>query len=100
MGPLNARSTVLPARVWYSRAARDKPMVWGPAQTALQAICKHAGSSLHTCRSLGSFQGRSPTQRSYDRAALAAVREELRSRMRTKPFRIAALIIGIALLLL
>ena len=75
-------------------------MLWGPVQHALQAICKHAGSSLHTSKSLGSFQRRSPTRRFYDRAALAAVREELQSRMRTKSFRIAALIFGIALLLL
>jgi hypothetical protein len=75
-------------------------MVWDLRKNALQTICKHAGSSLHTSKSLGSVQDRSPTRRSHDRAALAAVREELQSRMRTKPFRIAALIIGIALLLL
>src|ERR1044072_4664845 len=98
-GRFNETFTVVLARVWYSRPTRRAPMVWWPVQRAAPAICKHAGSPLQTSRSLGSLPEGSPSRRSLDLAAPAAVQGALDSRMRTTPYRIASLIAGIALLL-
>jgi hypothetical protein len=67
---------------------------------AADTICKHAGSSLHTSRSLDSFQGDRQRGGRTTGPRKAAAREEHYSGMRTKSFRIASLVVGITLLLL